>query len=535
MGIKTKFNPMGGRLGGSQDKGDLSLWTYSNTVISDKVLLYNYNSGRKLIRNAYYNSQVSFPNHSLYLPYGSAPAQGKRLYYANGVATSLQVQAVQSSTSFVAGNTTYPVYAVFSRSSQYDVYESGGNFPELLYVPRVNGNSFINDWYNASSSGTTGSNRKTPFYNNPDVINVDLQKVPFRNDSMAYAFYNCCNLLSVKNISEGFYGAKNISYTFYNCVNFNQDIKIPDRYNIVNISYAFYNCGKYSGNLAGSYHICRKLVNASYAFYNSSVTNAYECFRYCFNLINASNAFYNTNITNAFYCFYACYNLSNGDAFNGCSYLKNMHGTYDNCQNLRDNVQIPYSVEDMYGTFNGCSNLPAGYLSSGRFNGAKYTALRDLQKCFSNCTLLTKSVNAFMHLNVPQTSVNYCLEYCNSITNMERTFGESAGIWSANDTVPYNVTQLAACFKNCSNLRGNIYIRSPKITNIVNTFYGSNNSLRKNIYIYFKYANGVNSATYNQFKANNTYKGTSGNGAGVEPMYNSTSNFYVYNLGLAPF
>ena len=41
MGIKTKFNPMGG-MQGENDKGQLSLWRYSNSVIADKTLLYNY-------------------------------------------------------------------------------------------------------------------------------------------------------------------------------------------------------------------------------------------------------------------------------------------------------------------------------------------------------------------------------------------------------------------------------------------------------------------------------------------------------------
>jgi hypothetical protein len=52
-------------------------------------------------------------------------------------------------------------------------------------------------------------------------------------------------------------------------------------------------------------------------------------------------------------------------------------------------------------------------------------------------------------------------------------------------------------FSHCENLQGTINVLSNQITNAWYCFYRT--SLAKNVYIPFKYSNGVNSATFNSF------------------------------------
>ena len=78
------------------------------------------------------------------------------------------------------------------------------------------------------------------------------------------------------------------------------------------------------------------------------------------------------------------------------------------------------------------------------------------------------------------------------------------------------------------------YLLAPNMTVVTNLFYNYSNEIWKKLYIYYTYANGVNTKTFNTIKNLAVYKGTSGNGAGVMPLYNSTSKFAVYDYGNCP-
>ena len=78
------------------------------------------------------------------------------------------------------------------------------------------------------------------------------------------------------------------------------------------------------------------------------------------------------------------------------------------------------------------------------------------------------------------------------------------------------------------------YLLAPNMTNVTNLFYDYTSDVWKKLYIYYTYANGVNTKTFNTIKNLAVYKGTSGNGAGVMPLYNSTSKFAVYDYGKCP-
>lgn len=360
-------------------------------------------------------------------------------------------------------------------------------------------------------------------------------------------FANCYNLKSARHaFAVGTVArAYNMYKCFYDCRNL---VYAPTRFsNVTNLDYAFYNC--YSMNLAvdwDAFSHGQACHTADFAFYNARIPTAanffYNCselkhayntfgrikfsnsrivsnaFRNCKNLINAGGAFFSTSAIASDYTFAECPNLQTvANAFYNCTFLQyandcfynsnniiNATAVFFNCYNLKTNVALPNSIKYVDYAFHNCINIPVSPQTKFR----NYTNLINASHCFSGC---------------------------NQISNMYGVFTNCYNLQYADETVPYNVTQIAWCFRNCNSLTGNITIRSPRIGNIVNAFAGHNASLRKNIRIYFTYANGVNSATYNQFKANNVFKGTSGNAAGTNPMYNSTSNFYVYNLGAAPF
>ena len=97
----------------------------------------------------------------------------------------------------------------------------------------------------------------------------------------------------------------------------------------------------------------------------------------------------------------------------------------------------------------------------------------------------------------------------------------------------FGVTSIHVLFYGTNTSAINVWIYPPNITNITNAFEKPNASYRKNVYIYFRYKNGVNTPTFTAFAKNAIYKGTSGN-TGSQSMYNSKSNFYVYNIGVCP-
>ena len=84
----------------------------------------------------------------------------------------------------------------------------------------------------------------------------------------------------------------------------------------------------------------------------------------------------------------------------------------------------------------------------------------------------------------------------NTVTNMIGAFANCNSLKSI-PTIPNSVTNIGYLFYNCNNLEGNLFIKSANITNASNAF--SKTDLEKNVFIPFKYENGVNTSTYNSF------------------------------------
>ena len=100
--------------------------------------------------------------------------------------------------------------------------------------------------------------------------------------------------------------------------------------------------------------------------------------------------------------------------------------------------------------------------------------------------------------------------------SMAYTFSNCYNLTQA-PNIPNSVTSMAYTFRNCTNLIGNIIIRSENISNFRNCFYQTNASKIKKVYIPYKYANGVNTKTYNA-AFNGSYGISGKNGVTVYDM-----------------
>ena len=242
-----------------------------------------------------------------------------------------------------------------------------------------------------------------------------------------------------------------------------------------------------SGVFTNNRNITSVTFDDGITFTNNSMSNT---FSYCTNLTQAPNI--PNSVTNMSNTFYYCRNLT--QAPNIPNSVTNMSYTFNYCTNLTQIPNIPNSVTNMSYTFYYCNkltqapNIPNSVTSMG--------------KTFSYCYNLTQAPN------IPNsvTNMSYTFYYCtnltqipnipNSVTNMAYTFMYCNRLTQA-PNIPNSVTSMAYTFRNCTNLIGNIIIKSENISNFRYCFYYTNASKVKNVYIPYKYANGVNTKTYN--------------------------------------
>ena len=170
------------------------------------------------------------------------------------------------------------------------------------------------------------------FKNNKTIVNIDLCDVPWVNNSMFNAFYNCNNLTSITNINQN---VTNMSRTFQSCSNL---VNVPVIPNSVT-------------DMSSTFEECASLVNAPVI--PNSVTDMYYTFFYCISLVNAPVI--PNSVTDMYYTFCYCIRLVNAPVIPNS--VTDMYGTFHSCSNLVNVPVIPNSVTHMVSTFNGCSNL----------------------------------------------------------------------------------------------------------------------------------------------------------------------------------
>ena len=320
MGIKTKFNPLGGRSG---DKGKLSEWyynTYEGQIPGIELKVYGGFKENVVVpkKNTILQDYVNDTKTYLY----NASSSGT--FYPSSFSAlpdHVEFKLLGMSTAFV--NITNP--------SGMTSYSSSNN----CLLPR--------DWsqvdFNivSSSFGSVHLNfyatyYESPFINNQDIERVNLQSVPWGNNSMIKAFYNCNNLVEVDGINNNII---NMASAFNNCTHLNCNIQIPS--SVECLGHTFRNC---------------KYLNQNIQIPNS-VTNMYDTFSSCYNLnqnIQIPNSVVNLQST-----FSSCYNFNRSIQIPNS--VTSMYNTFSNCYNLNQNIQIPNSVTDMSYTFRMCSNL----------------------------------------------------------------------------------------------------------------------------------------------------------------------------------
>lgn len=222
-------------------------------------------------------------------------------------------------------------------NGQITLYEYIGSYNNIVAVPFANGTTTINN-YNSSDVSNA------PFYNNPSVVSVDLQDVPFVNNDMSCAFSDCYNIRTVGKINDN---VTNMCQTFFYCPNFNQNIQIPN--SVTDMSETFFYCSNLNQNI--------QIPN--------SVTDMADTFSGCTSL--NQNIKIPNSVTTLPQTFYGCTNLNQNIQIPNS--VTNMYSTFSGC-NLNQNIQIPSSVINMYDTFYGCNSITSVTIDSINVNSA---------------------------------------------------------------------------------------------------------------------------------------------------------------------
>lgn len=148
-----------------------------------------------------------------------------------------------------------------------------------------------------------------------------------------------------------------------------------------------------------------------------------------------------------------------------------MDYAFANCYNLYSIKNLNMDVTSMRGTFSHCYSME-------QFPEIP-NSVTDISECFGYCN-----------------SISYVTNIPNSVKNMSKTFDSCINLEGI-ENIPNNIINMQGTFINCINLNGDIIINSMNITNAMNCFDGT--SLNKDVYIFFTYQNGQNTATYNAF------------------------------------
>lgn len=419
-----------------------------------------------------------------------------------------------------------------------------------------------NDWY-SNKIMNTGTRNDSQFTNNTNITHVDLGGVEFINNTAISTFRNCTNLVSVTNLSPNitdlaltFMNCSSLesiptlppniqilNFTFSLCSNITSLPTLPT--SLIDIQGAFGATGITGGLTINLPNV----TNGIYAFRNvrgltsinanlPKANNLAHFVNNCDNLTDVNiiapnctyivNIFYNcTNLTNVYLKFDNVTDATN--LFSNCTNLVNvswsipnatiLRNTFLNCQNLTTVPTISNSVTDMYGTFRQCYNLTDAPILPN--------SVTDMTDAFTLCynlvnapvipesvTLLTNAFSDCHNLavapNIPSSfnkSLQSTFRGCYNLTtvyslgnayNLVNTFNGCYSLVNI-PSIPNTVTDMRNTFRRCTNLAGNIYIHSNRVSYANYCFY--NTSLTKNVYIPFEYENGVATQTYNSFIA----------------------------------
>lgn len=365
----------------------------------------------------------------------------------------------------------------------------------------------------------TISLENTTYQNKSVLVGVNLANVPWTNNSMVNAFNNCSNLEYVTNINEN---VTNMSKAFSLCTKLTNVETIPN--SVTNMHSCFDHCSSLIDapslpedveDLSYSFFYCKKLIDSSDLSNLSNAANMSNIFSGCIELSNVSSL--PNNVQDLSYGFSLCYNLENAPDLTNAQSITNMAGTFSACTKLKDdNLVIPNNVINMYSAFDSCSNIgntpsiPNTVIDMrGTFRGCSKISqapvipngVTSLSNTFYGCSNLTETpilsdnilslANAFYNcVKLPESP-----HIPNNVGDMSGAFYNCKLIPSVEE-LPSSVGNMQSTYQLCSNLIGDIYIRSSNISSAINCFNGT--SELKNVYIPFTQS-GVYTSTYNAF------------------------------------
>lgn len=375
------------------------------------------------------------------------------------------------------GNLSQWNYSTNSQTGQIILYNYKGSSPNII-VPKAKGKAVLN------SFGLSNRN---------SITSVDYQHVPLRylgsTEGGVSGFYN---LVTVKNLCNG---QKNMGMFFSNCRALNYPVVIPD--SVTNVNYSFCNCRALNSSV--------KLPNNVKALLNT--------FQNC-TALNQAIAI-PSSVTDMMSAFLDCSSLNKSITIP--SSVTGMYGTFKNCRALNSPITIPSKVTNMYQTFDGCNafnqpvtipssvvNLEYTFHNCFKFNQSitmsTPASVYSIRNTFQNCYALNKPIT------VNSSRLSYIFAGCNNL-NSPITLGTL-------------IKEIDYAFSGCTNFGSTVTIYSTEIT----TLNGRIPSTKpKQVYIYFQYANGVYTKTYNIMVTNSSKK------------WDGVNNTTVIDMGKAPW
>lgn len=426
-----------------------------------------------------------------------------------------------------------------------------------------------------------------------DSITWNEQPGYYKNDKNFYgAFANCSGLRLVNGIAGN--DVVDPSCMFYNCFNLtNANVKFTNikystllfaRTNFTSYNYALPST---LTSMWSTFRWCHSLEKAPDI--PISVTSMATCFHDCPNLqgdinilspvvtnikdtfkssgTNRKNLYlpymydngtytptYNSFYANSTYRNTATFHMYDSSPYNSvANYIVSMKSSnlYLNTYRGESTSAVAVSSSPFAGI--GFSSV---YLTNTAYTGnksitsvdGKYVPFTSPVKAFSGCSALSSVSNIYIPDGI--TSAESMFDGCSSLRTIEITIPNSVtsiksafrGCKSATDIVirdGFGITTITDAWNGCTQeFAVNITLPSPNIPKpknfkIESFFNKYNKYAHKNFNIYFTYANGVNTVTFNTFR--DTLKLTSPGTLGMSDFYfNISTGFYVYNLGRCP-
>ena len=384
------------------------------------------------------------------------------------------------------------------------------------------------------------------YSNNPNIVSVNTNNVPFVNNDASYAFYNCNAIKNaynlnpnITNMSHAFeitvqgntyislYGnnvilpssLQDASHMFRNrCTWVNSHITLPSSitnaykmfdacFHLKNTYGEMTHCANMCSMYAWSYNITNNAFNlANYTASQAEDIDMSEMFRNCSALTYARPL--PANVTNLAYTFLNTNLITNltipNKVINMCGCFKNSHVTTV--------ATLPDSVEDISYCYNGCSYItstsvtipsnvinasyafcPGNNIATINFQSNKLVDISHIKTNFWNSYTYNKLQNVVGFF--PDTLRNMCYAFAN-----EKQLVNFMGSTTANGFhFPSDVEDISCCFDICSNLSGNFYLPA-NLINGYQAFYNCAYSVKH----FYGTLNKVDNLGQTFYNCNNT-------------------------------